>query len=207
MLVPVIAPKAAFMFTVTMPACAVVDSTDTLLGMAVVRPCVVSAFVGPAEHGRDDGGQRRRRGHHALRRRSAALPALRKKTLTGTSDVGFGSVVVVVGRCGSRRLNGTFEGAMVLGEPCVGMAQPAATMAPIGEQQHQEAPRQRAASFLVSELVAVVHHGRVRTKRAPPLSEDSTRTSPCMTRMCSATSARPSPVPVPVPRFPEAEPR
>src|SRR5580698_5311205 len=116
MLVPVIAPKAAFMFTVTMPACAVVDSTDTLLGMAVVRPCVVSAFVGPASMDVMTAA----RGAGAATTRCAevsSLPALRKKTLTGTSDVGFGSVVVVVGRCGSRRLNGTFDGAMVLGEP------------------------------------------------------------------------------------------
>ena len=40
-----------------------------------------------------------------------------------------GAVVVVVGRCGSSRLNGTFEGGMVLGALCVGMAQPAAANA------------------------------------------------------------------------------
>ena len=38
MLLPVIAPKAAFMFTVTMSACDVADSTATLLGMAVAIP-------------------------------------------------------------------------------------------------------------------------------------------------------------------------
>src|SRR5580692_9513698 len=54
---------------------------------------------------------------------------LRKNTLTGTRDDGLGSVVVVVGRCGASRSNGTFEGAMVLGAPCVGMAQPAARKA------------------------------------------------------------------------------
>ena len=57
------------------------------------------------------------------------LVELRKNTLTGTRDDGFGCVVVVVGRCGSSRLNGTFEGAMVLGALCVGMAQPAAANA------------------------------------------------------------------------------
>ena len=48
MLFPVIAPKAAFMFTVTMPACVVVaESTFTLLGMAVVIPCG-SRLLGPS---------------------------------------------------------------------------------------------------------------------------------------------------------------
>src|ERR1700734_1259296 len=54
---------------------------------------------------------------------------LRKNTLTGTRDDGLGSVVVVVGRCGASRSNGPFEGAMGLGGPCVGMAQPAARKA------------------------------------------------------------------------------
>src|SRR5271167_483182 len=57
------------------------------------------------------------------------LLELRKNTLTGTRDDGFGWVVVVVGRCGSSRLNGTFDGAMVLGALCAGMAQPAARKA------------------------------------------------------------------------------
>src|ERR1700677_4362046 len=57
------------------------------------------------------------------------LVALRKNTLTGTRDDGFGWVVVVVGRRGSSRSNGTFDGAMVLGALCVGMAQPEASKA------------------------------------------------------------------------------
>ena len=57
------------------------------------------------------------------------LLELRKNTLTGTRDDGFGWVVVVVGRRGSSRSNGTFDGAMVLGALCVGMAQPAARKA------------------------------------------------------------------------------
>ena len=69
------------------------------------------------------------------------LLALRKKTLTGTSDVGFGSVVVVVGRWGSSSLKGTFDAAMVLGAPCVGMAQPAATTAPSARTSASAAAR------------------------------------------------------------------
>ena len=38
MLFPVIASKAAFMFTVTMPAEVFAEITATLLGMAVVSP-------------------------------------------------------------------------------------------------------------------------------------------------------------------------
>ena len=47
MLFPVMAPKAAFMFTVTMPACVVTESTRTLLGMAVAVPGG-SRLLGPS---------------------------------------------------------------------------------------------------------------------------------------------------------------
>ena len=145
----------------------------------------------------------------------SALPELRKKTLTGTSDVGVGTVVVVVGRCGLRRWKGTRDDDMVLGLLCVGMAQPAATIA---TTPSSSAAARRLTRSLRVTLLTRSHSsspgsspwsstGSVRMKRAPPLSEDSTLTLPCITRMCSSTSARPSPVPVPVPRRPEAEPR
>src|ERR1700722_2679240 len=125
MLLPVIAPKAAFMFTVTIPAVVVVEITATLLGMAVEIPCPVSVLVGPASMevmmAVSGAGAATTRGVDV-----SWLLELRKNTLTGTRDDGFGWVVVVVGRCGSSRSNGTFEGAMVLGALCVGMAQPEA---------------------------------------------------------------------------------
>jgi hypothetical protein len=50
-----------------------------------------------------------------------------KYTWTDTSD--FGWVVVVVGRCGSNRFEGTFEAGIELGSFCVGMEHPVATPA------------------------------------------------------------------------------
>src|ERR1700684_1635113 len=132
MLLPVIAPKAAFMFTVTIPAVVVVEITAPLagmaVGMAVEIPCPVSGLVGPASMevmmAVSGAGAATTRGADV-----SWLLELRKNTLTGTREDGFGSVVVVVGRCGSSRSNGTFEDATVLGALCVGMAQPAARQA------------------------------------------------------------------------------
>ena len=82
MLLPVIAPKAAFMFTVTMPACVVTDSTRTLLGMAVAVPCG-SALLGPSS----SAPRTAVNGAGVTTKRCTAvssLVALRKKTLTDT---------------------------------------------------------------------------------------------------------------------------
>ena len=128
------------MFTVTMPAAgrrrqhrhvARDGGGDPLL--------VVSVLVGPASMEVMTAVS----GAGAATTRCAAvswLLELRKNTLTGTRDDGFGWVVVVVGRCGSSRSNGTFDGAMVLGALWVGMAQPAAT-----EGQHATSERPASA--------------------------------------------------------------
>src|ERR1700722_18878088 len=153
MLLPVIAPKAAFMFTVTMPDCDAADSPFTLLGMAVAIPCG-SELLGPSRSAPSTEAS----GAGAATKRCtavSALVALRKNTCTDTYDVGFGwVVVVVVGGCGSRRSKGTFDGPMVLGELWVGMAQPAATTASVAS----------ASTAMVMRRLTPAHHPRPRRR-------------------------------------------
>ncbi len=129
--------------------------------------------------------------------------------MTGTNDTVGGWVVDVVGMCGSRRWNGTRLQRWRSDAPgsgwrthCKATAAiaPAATRPPTaGAGPPGLAPHSGSPSSVAT--------GNVTTKRAPPAGDDSTRTSPCMRRTCSATRASPNPVPVPVPRRPETGPR
>ena len=130
------------------------------------------------------------------------------------------------GRGGRRALEGNGAGR-ALGRDGAARAVPPRTSASDDRAQAppaQRRPRRRAAHSVhrlrvavarrlvdsspsPSVAVAVSKHGEGEHEARPAAGEDSTRTSPCMARMCSATSASPSRCPCPVPRRPEAEPR
>ena len=199
-----------------MSPCCVADRTETLDGIAVKMPLTDSVLVGPASSAvtMDVSGA----GDATNRVSSTSwLDESKKYTRTPTSDEGLGCVVVVVGRRGSIKSNGTLEGAMVLGAPWVGMAQPAVpsarrstatgrrrrrcvTSAPPRRRDPPHPcrnPRPRRPRPPRRHRPGLRPQETTGRNAAPPSGDDSTRTVPRMTRTCSATKARPSPVPVP----------
>ena len=108
----------------------------------------------------------------------------------------------VVGSWGFKSPRGTRLGEMVLGS-LLGGDGAAGGDKPRNHARHRRRHPRAPSRLPLRALVNSSSTGEAMTKRAPPVGDDSTQVSPCMTRTCSATSARPRPVPVPVPRRPD----
>ena len=228
---PVIWPKAALKFTVTTLGtwCRGRDHGDVARDRRR-EPGGRLAAARPGHQGGDDGGQRAGALTSRSTRRQRVVGG-RVEEVHLDADVGRRLRLRRRGRRRvrveqmerhARRRDGA--GRALRGDGATRRPAPPAAAAPRrhapGAASARRAPRRRrSAAALTASAPArrrarpprrrrrsssspFASTGSDRTKRAPPSGDDSTRTSPCMTCMCSATSASPSPVPVPCPAGP-----